>query len=116
MPRPPRRAAALKRLFSGRIHRGTRVAFLQHMHTRLGDILMRYYRVREDQIDAALDAGGFLGEALVRQQSLTEHDLARALAFQLGLPVAMEIAHARISEHVLAAIPRGIAAWEQIVP
>src|SRR4051812_25697877 len=86
------------------------------MHTRLGDILVRYYRVREDQVAAALEAGGFLGEALVRSRAVTEQDLARAIAFQLGLPVVLDVQRARISEHVLAAIPRGIAAWEQIIP
>jgi hypothetical protein len=90
------------------------------MRKRLGEILVRYYRVPAESVDAAVAAqasgAGRLGETLLRVGAVTEHDLVRALAFQQGLPIALNLSTANIAREVLALVPAVIAAWDRVVP
>jgi len=101
---------------------GTGVAFPKGvgLKKKLGEILVRYYRVPAAAVDAALasqhDYRARLGEALVRDGALGEDDLVRALAYQHGLPAVFQISTALIDGATLASLPSWLVAWEQIVP
>lgn len=88
---------------------------------KLGEILMRYYRVSPASIDAALATQryvgrGRLGDMLLRQRAVTEENLVRALAWQHKLPALIGIAGMEIPKEILELIPAGIAAWERLLP
>ena len=87
---------------------------------KLGEILVRYYRIPESTVEGAASAQGAvgvkLGDVLVEIGVLSENDLARALAFQHRVPVALNLARATIDPEILQLIPPVIAAWEKVVP
>jgi len=87
---------------------------------RLGEILVRYYRVPETTVEGAATAlsavPGRLGDVLLTIGAVTEEDLARAVAFQRRIPVALNLQNAIIDPAVLRLVPAVIAAWERVLP
>lgn len=57
---------------------------------KLGEILVDEGLLKEEQIQDALrvqrERGGLLGEVLIHIGAVTEHDIARAISKQFGLP------------------------------
>ena len=87
---------------------------------RLGEILVRYYRVPETTVEGAATAlsavPGRLGDVLLTIGAVTEDDLARAVAFQRRIPVALNLQNAIIDPAVLRLVPAVIAAWDRVLP
>ena len=87
---------------------------------RLGEILVRYYRVPETTVEGAASAlsavPGRLGDVLLTLGAVTEDDLARAVAFQRRIPVALNLQNAIIDPAVLRLVPAVIAAWDRVLP
>jgi type IV pilus assembly protein PilB len=86
---------------------------------RVGEILVRAGVIDEHQLKAALGEqrrwGRPLGATLVKLGFLEEKELVRALASQLGLPMAV-LDGKRIPADVLALVPREVAEREMIIP
>ena len=87
---------------------------------RLGEILIRHHQVPTSTIEGAVRAqravGRKLGDVLLVIGAIREDELARALAYQSRLPVALNVARTEIDPEVLRLIPPVIAAWERVVP
>src|SRR4051794_27257764 len=90
------------------------------MRKRLGEILVRYYRVSAEAVDAAVAAqasgAGRLAEGLLGVGAVGDHALARAFGFQQGLPIALNLSAANIPREALAHVPAVIAAGHRVVP
>jgi len=75
---------------------------------KLGEILVRAGVVDPDRLRAALGEqqrwGGRLGQTLIAMEVLSERDLVRALASQLGVPV-VHLAGKRIEQEILDLVP-----------
>ncbi len=86
---------------------------------KVGEILLRAGLIDEFQLNAALGEqarwGRPLGATLVKLGFVEEKDLTRALASQLGLPVA-SLDGKRIPPEVLALVPLEIAERHMVVP
>lgn len=86
---------------------------------RLGEILIAARLIDESRLRAGLVAqqrwGGRLGAALVRLGFLSEENLVRALATQLGTPV-VHLRNKGIDPGVLELIPAGLAEKHGCIP
>jgi len=85
----------------------------------LGQILLRSGVIDEHELRAALDAhrarGHRLGITLVQLGFLEEHELVRALARQLGLPIA-SLRGKTVEREVLDLVPRELAEKHNVLP
>ena len=86
---------------------------------KVGEILLEAGLIDEMQLRAALGEqarwGRPLGATLVKLGFVEEHDLVRALASQLDLPIA-RLEGKRIRPDVLGLVPREMAEQRHIVP
>jgi hypothetical protein len=85
----------------------------------LGQILVQAGVIDEFQLRAALEehqrCGHRLGITLVRLGFLAEHDLVRALAAQLELPI-VKLEGKRVDPEVLALVPQAVAEKHNVLP
>jgi len=86
---------------------------------KVGEILVRAGVIDKGQLRAALGEqarwGRPLGATLVKLGFVEEKELVRALASQLGLPMAI-LDGKRIPPDVLALVPRDVAEREMVIP
>lgn len=86
---------------------------------QLGQLLVSRQLVAPGELAKALseqqECGGRLGAILVRRGSISEHDLVRALAGQLRLPVA-RIRGKTVNPEVLALVPVQVAEKYRCLP
>ncbi|MEW6545291.1 MAG: ATPase, T2SS/T4P/T4SS family [Bacillota bacterium] len=84
---------------------------------RLGEILVQSGRIHSAQLQQALEearrSGAKLGETLMRMGFITEEDLARALAEQLGLRFSPTVAYER---EAVKLIPEQVARRHRVIP
>jgi general secretion pathway protein E len=90
-------------------------------HRTLGQILVRDLGLRPEVLDQGLDRqrteGGLLGDALLRMKAITEEDLLRALATQLGIPYLADLPRAEeIDVGLLEKLPVGFAKQQKLMP
>jgi len=86
---------------------------------KLGEILVRAGVIDEMQLSSALGEqarwGRRLGVTLIKMGMVEEAHLVRALALQLGLPVAT-LSGKRISDAVIGLVPSRIASEHGVIP
>lgn len=86
---------------------------------KLGEILVRAGLVEPDQLRIALAEqrswGRRLGQTLIEMRALSERDLVRALASQLGIPV-VHLAGKRIEPEILELVPLELAEKHGCLP
>jgi len=84
---------------------------------RLGEILVESGRISPAQLEQALEqarkSGTRLGEALVKMGILTEEELARSLAQQLGLPFSPTVNWER---EAVKLVPEQVARRHRVLP
>jgi general secretion pathway protein E len=85
------------------------------------DSILREQGLRPDLLEQGLarlrDEGGTLGDTLLRMKAITEDDLARALAAQMGLPLVLELPRAEdIDVTLVERVPVGFAKHQKLMP
>lgn len=94
-------------------------AYAMAHEPRLGRILLKAGVVDEFQLDAALQehrrSGERLGTTLVRLGFVEESDLLKALATQLGLPIAT-LQRKKVDPEILDLVPREVAVKNAVLP
>ena len=74
-----------------------------------GEILVEQGAISQEQLESALQEqkreGGFLGQILLKQELVSKHQIALALALQVGIPVVKKITEQMIDPEVLGKIP-----------
>src|SRR6185295_18028171 len=87
---------------------------------RIGELLIQAGLITPSQLQQALTAqrifGGRLGTNLVEHGLVSEVDLARVLAQQLGIAMVDPGALSDIDTRVLAVVPRAVAQRFSVVP
>jgi general secretion pathway protein E len=87
---------------------------------KLGELLLKHTSLSEPQLDEALAIqkaeGGLLGEILVRRNFLAQHEILRALCFQIGLPFADDLKPNEIDVKLVERIPINYAKSKEIIP
>src|SRR5271155_571890 len=89
--------------------------------TRLGEILVARHGVPIAAVNQSLrlqEEGSTtrLGELLVRMRALHERDRIRALAYQLGVPIAINVGRPQVPSTLLFAVPSAIAEQHCVFP
>src|SRR5262249_41517258 len=87
----------------------------------LGQILVRDLGLRPELLEQGLEKqreeGGLLGDVLLRMKAITEADLLRALATQMGLPYYAEPPRAEdIDAALVEKLPVGFAKQQKLMP
>ncbi len=87
----------------------------------IGQILIRDLGMKQELLDKGLEEqaqdGGRLGEILLRQKAISDEDLAKALAIQMGLPYLAELPRAEdIDPRLLEKLPVAFAKQQQLLP
>lgn len=87
---------------------------------RLGDLLLKYQLINEQQLEQALRAqavsGGKLGTNLVELGFIAETALSHFLSVQLGLPAVSPSKLEKIPPEVIAVLPLEVAKKHRVVP
>ncbi len=87
---------------------------------KLGQILLKYTSLTQDQLDEALSIqqkeGGLLGEILVRKNLILPHELMRALCTQLDLRFVDDLKPNDIDTRLIAEIPINYAKTKEVIP
>jgi type IV pilus assembly protein PilB len=86
---------------------------------RLGEIVVEWYRVPQAAIDVLIrreEDGLRLGDVLVRTGILTESELMRVLAHQLGVPILCTIDPEDIPWNVRQLVPLALCARRKVCP
>ena len=87
---------------------------------RLGEILIKYTSLTQQQLDEALNIqkteGGMLGEILVSKNWVLPHELMRALCMQLGLTFVDDLKPNDIDTKLISEIPINYAKTKEIIP
>lgn len=101
-------------------------AFLGHgesaarAHPLLGEILMQEHGITQEQIEGALMAqsveGGRIGEHLVRSRVVSEDQVLRAVAGQLGFPYQEELTPDDVDVALLKDLPIGYVKLQRCLP
>jgi DNA-binding response OmpR family regulator len=86
---------------------------------KLGELLVEQKLLTSAQLEQALAAQGVsllpLGSTLIKQGTVSEQDIARALSSQLGVP-AVDLGASTIATDVLAVMPLEVAAAHRVLP
>ncbi len=92
---------------------------MQGSENLLGQLLVKMGNLDPDDLDMALrehhKTGGRLGDILLKMQLITEEDLLRALATQLGMQY-VKISEHNISTEVIKKIPAKLVTHYQLIP
>ena len=86
----------------------------------LGEILMHEFGVTAEQIESALQSqtleGGRIGEHLARNRVVTEEQVLRGVAMQIGLPYQEELAPEDVDAGLIADLPIGYVKTQRCLP
>jgi len=89
------------------------------MSVRLGELLTKASLINQDQLKEALkvqkEAGGKLGETLIKLGYVSEEDITECLSQQFGVP-SINLAHFEIDASVIKLIPADVARKYNILP
>ncbi len=89
------------------------------MPLKLGEFLIKANLINEDQLETALneqrEAGGRIGEHLLRLGFVTEEDILDCLSQQYGVP-SINLRHFDIDESIIRLIPADVARKYQFIP
>lgn len=87
---------------------------------RLGEILVKYTSLTDEQLKEALKIqqadGGMLGEILIRKQMLLPHEIMRALCIQLGIPFTEDLKPNDIDPVLIKDIPINYCKTKEAIP
>src|SRR2546425_4050691 len=89
------------------------------MSVRLGELLTKASLITQDQLKEALrsqkDAGGKLGETLIKLGFVSDEDITECLSQQFGVP-SINLSHFEIDGSVIKLIPADVARKYNILP
>jgi type IV pilus assembly protein PilB len=89
------------------------------MKKKLGDLLLDSGKITEMQLEAALKkqriTGKRLGELLIEQQIISEHDILSVLEIQLGIPRVF-IDFINVEDEAIKSISQGLASKYNLIP
>ncbi len=88
---------------------------------RIGDVLIEYGYITEDQLMAALaiqkeDRSRKIGEILLDEGFVTEKQVAKALAKRLNLELVEDVEEVKVDASVAALVPQNLAEKYKIIP
>jgi general secretion pathway protein E len=87
---------------------------------KLGEILLKFTSLTEDQLRAGLEVqqeeGGLLGEVLVRKNFLHLNDIQKALCLQLELPYQDDLDFQKIDLELVKNLPNSYVKNNEVLP
>ncbi len=87
---------------------------------KLGEILLHYTSLTEEQLEEALRIqraqGGLLGEILIARQWVMPHEIMRAICVQLGIEFLDDLKADSIDPKLVSDIPIGYAKSKDVIP
>ncbi len=87
---------------------------------RIGEILVKYTSLTEDQLNEALEIqsieGGLLGEILVRKNMILPHEILRALCIQLGLEFVEDLKPNEINPEIVNELSLNYCKHKEALP
>lgn len=88
--------------------------------TRLGDLLLKYTTLTEEQLAECVkiqgDEGGRLGDILLRKKYVLPHEIMRALCHQIDLPYVEDLKANEIDPKLVDKIPINYARTREVLP
>ncbi len=98
----------------------TLIARLERENTKLGELLLKYTALTEEQLKEALEqqeeTGALLGEILLRKNYIHPHDIVRVLCHQVGIPHINDFKVEEINPQILRDLPINYCKRHEILP
>ncbi len=89
------------------------------MPLKIGELLLKAQLISEDQLEKALEdqkqAGGRVGEHLVKRDFVSEEDILDCLSQQYGVP-SINLRHFDIDDSIIRLIPADVARKYEFIP
>lgn len=90
------------------------------LQPKLGELLLRYTSLTQDQLNEALERqkteGGLLGQILLKNNLLTPSEIMRALCTQLSIPFLEDLKPLEIDAKLVQQIPINYAKTKELIP